>query len=122
MELVSSRLGRSVDLSCRAPELGREDSRLHFELLQRIDRRQDHVCVEIDIRILDAIQGEVVERAPLAGDSDVLRCPRSTLALILLSCGCEPIADVRTKCGKLEEVASVQRHLDDALVLDDGSY
>src|SRR5262245_7660406 len=118
MELVSSRLGRSVDLSCRAPELGREDSRLHFELLQSIDRRQDHVRVEVDIRILHTIQCEVVERAPLACDRDILRRTRATLALILLSGSGEAIAHVRTERGKLKEVASVQRHFDDALVLD----
>src|SRR5262249_14754617 len=121
VELVSSRLGRSVDLSCCAPELGREDSGLHFELLQSIDRRQDHVRVEVDIRILHTIQCEVVERAPLACDRDILRCTRATLALILLSGSGEAIAHVSTERGKLKEVASVQRHLDDALVLDNRS-
>src|SRR5262249_1929341 len=121
VELVSSRLGRSVDLSCRAPKLGREDSRLHFELLQSIDRRQDHVRVEVDIRILHTIQCEVVERAPLACDRDILPCTRATLALILLSRSGEAIAHVRTERGKLKEVASVQRHFDDALVLNNRS-
>src|SRR5262245_60607966 len=111
MKLVSSRLGRSVDLSCRAPELGREDSRLHFEFLQGFNRWQDYVGVEVDIRILHTIQCEVVERAPLACDRDILRCTRATLALILLSGSGEAIAHVRTERGKLKEVESIPRRL-----------
>ena len=94
---------------------------MHFEFLESVNRGQDHVRVEVDIRILHAVQREVIERAPLACDSDVLRCARPTLALILLTGAGEPIAHVGTERRKLEEVASVERHLDDALILDDRS-
>ena len=72
VELVCPRLGRDVNLARRPPELGREDAGLHLELLQRVDRRQDHVGVEVHIGVLDPVEREAVEHAPLPGDRDVL--------------------------------------------------
>src|SRR5262249_37743916 len=64
VELIRSRLGRNIDLRGSTPELRWKDSSLDLELLQRIDRRQEDIAVEVHIRILDAVQGKVVELAP----------------------------------------------------------
>ena len=53
---VAAALGRNIDLSQFAAELGRIDSGLNFELLQGVNRRQNNIEVEIDIGIRDAIE------------------------------------------------------------------
>src|SRR5439155_3970081 len=71
--------------------------------------------------ILHAVQGEVVELAPLDRDRNVLLSALSPLASNGL-CGIrESVAHVRTQGDKLEEVASVQRHFHDAPVFNDRS-
>ena len=47
---------------------GVEQARLHFEFLQRVDRWQEHIAVEIQIRVLNSIKRIVVEVDPLAAD------------------------------------------------------
>ncbi len=122
MELVRSRLGRNIDLRGGAPELGRKDSGLDLELLQRVDRWQENISVEVDVRILHAIQGEVVELASLASDRNILLSARPALTLIGDGGIRESIAHVGTERDKLEEVAAIQRHVDDTLILDDGPH
>src|SRR5262249_36009857 len=121
VELIGSWLGRSVDLSSGAPELCRKDSGLYLELLQSVNRWQDHVRVEVDISILNTIQREVIELAPLARDRDILPCARPTLALVCDSGAAKAIAHVGTQRSQLQKVASVQRHFDDPPVFDDCS-
>ena len=121
MKLVCSGLGQNIDLRCGAPELGRKDSGLNLELLQCIDGWQEDIGVEVHVGILHAVEGEVVELAPLAGDRNVLLSALSPLASSGL-CGIrESVAHVRTQRDKLEEVASVQRHFHDAPVFNDRS-
>src|SRR5436309_12046910 len=121
MELVRSRLGRNIDLRGGAPELGRKDSGLDLELLQRVDRWQENIGVEVDVRILHAIQGEVVELASLARDRNILLSARPALTLIGDGGIRESIAHIGTQRDKLKEVAPVKRHVDDALVLNNSS-
>src|SRR5438552_15454288 len=116
VELVCSGLGRNVDLRCGAPELGWKDSSLDLELLQRIDGWQEDISVEVHVGILHAVQGEVVELAPLARNRNVLLSARAPLASSGLSGIRESIAHVGTQRDKLEKVAPVQRHVDNTLV------
>src|SRR5256712_7417921 len=66
VKLVCSGLGQNIDLRCGAPDLGRKDSGLNLELLQRIDGWQEDIGVEVHVGNLHAVQSEVVELAPLA--------------------------------------------------------
>src|SRR5438093_1089989 len=118
VKLICSGLGRNIDLGCGAPELGRKDSGLNLELLQRIDRWQEDIGVEVHVGILHAVQGEVVELAALARDRNVLLSALSPLASNGLSGIRESIAHVRTQRDKLKKVAAVEWHLHDALVFD----
>ena len=58
-------------------ELGRVDAGLNLELLQRVDRRQDGVSVEIHIGVVNSIQREIVEILPLAGNRYLLFTARA---------------------------------------------
>src|SRR3989449_8327718 len=104
VKLVCSGLGQNIDLRCGAPELGRKDSGLNLELLQRIDRWQEDIGVEVHVGILHAVEGEVVELAPLARDRNVLLSALSPLASSGF-CGIrESQTHVRTQRDKLEDV------------------
>jgi len=85
VELIRACLGRDIDLARFAAKLGGIDSALHLELLQRVDGRQNDVRVEIDIRVLHAIEREVIVHAALSGQRDVLPGSGSTLAGVGLS-------------------------------------
>src|SRR5262249_18243606 len=119
VKLICSGLGRNIDLRCGAPEFGRKDSGLNLELLQRIDGWQEDIGVEVHVGILHAVQGKVVELTPLARDRNVLLSALSPLASNGLSGIRESVAHVRTQRDKLKEVPSVERHFDNAPVLDD---
>src|SRR5438093_3918901 len=118
VKLVCPGLGRNIDLRRGAPELGRKDSSLNLELLQRIDGWQEDIGVEIHVGILHAVQGEVVELAALARDRNVLLGALSPLPSNGLSGIREAVAYVGAHRDKLQEVASVQRHFHDLLVFD----
>ena len=81
--LVRARLCRDVDLRRLTAELGRIDTGLDLELLQRVDRRLNYVSVEVRIGIVDTIEGEVIEVAALPCDRDVLVRTRLRLAASL---------------------------------------
>src|SRR5262249_17400758 len=68
VQLVCSGTGRCVDLRNRPAVFGVEQARLHFEFLQRVNRGQEHVAVEVQIRVLDSIQRVVVKVDPLPTD------------------------------------------------------
>ena len=55
VERIRTRLGHDVHLSCRPPELRRVDAGLHLEFLERVDRGQEDVGVEVDVRVVDTI-------------------------------------------------------------------
>ena len=72
MKGIRTRLGDDVHLAGGAAELGRVDAGLHFEFLERVDRRREDVGVEIDVGVVDAVERVVVEFPPLARDGDLL--------------------------------------------------
>ena len=76
---VAARLGRHAHLAQLAPKLGRVHPGLHFEFLQRIDRRQEDVRIEVHIRVINAVQREVIPLAPTAADRQLLRRPIAAL-------------------------------------------
>ena len=76
---VAARLGRHAHLAQLAPKLGRVHAGLHFEFLQRIDRRQEDVRIEVHIRVINAVQREVIPLAPTAADRQLLRRPIAAL-------------------------------------------
>src|SRR5262249_52025862 len=118
VKLVCSGLGRHIDLRCGAPEFGRKDSGLNLELLQRIDRWQEDIGVEVHVGILHAVEREVVELAALASDRNVLLSALAPLPSNGLSGIRESVAYVGAHRDKLQEVASVQRHFHDLFVFD----
>src|SRR5262249_46068796 len=77
--------GRDVDLRRSAPELRREDARLHLELLHGVSRRQDDRRVEVHVCVLHAVNREAVEVAALACDGDLLIGARAALSRARLS-------------------------------------
>ena len=121
MILVAAGLGEHVDLGGVAPELGRVNAGLHLELLQRVDRGQDHVGVEVGVGILDAVQREVVEHDALSGHRDRLVGAVAALARAGLAGGRRDGGDVGRERDQLQIVAAVERQFDDALVLDHGT-
>ena len=119
MELVRAGLGDDVHLAGRAAELGRVDAGLHLELFERVDRRQQNIRVEVDVGVVRAVERVVVELAPLPGDRDLLVGARAALPVAGLPGARELGAHVRAERDERQEVAAVQRQLDDAPVLDD---
>ncbi len=113
--------GGDVDLARGPAEFRRIHAGLNLEFLQRVDRREKHVAVEVAIRIFDAVEREAIEFAALAGDADVLLRPLAALNAGLLASRAEPVADIRAESHKLQEIAAIQRQIHDPLVLDDGS-
>jgi hypothetical protein len=65
VEAVRARFGDDVDLTRATSEFGRVNAGLDLELLQRIDRWQEDIGVEVDVGVVDAVQRVVVELAPL---------------------------------------------------------
>ncbi len=119
MEGVRARFGARVDLRDRTAELGAEDARLDLELLERIDRRQQHVAVEVEVGVLDAVERVVVVVDALAGDVQRKAVPLAAHALLSLCRRRTVRRGARNQRGQLQVVAAVQRQLDDAAVLDD---
>ena len=119
MEGVRTRLGARVDLRDGAAELGAEDARLDFEFLERVDRRQQHVAVEVEVGVLDAVERVVVVVDALAGDVQRKAVPLAAHALLSLCRRRTVRRGARNQRRELQVVAAVQRQLDDAAVLDD---
>ena len=78
---VRARLGDDVHLTGGTSELGRVDAGLDLEFLERIDRRQEDIGVEIDVGVVHAVQRVVVELAPLARDRELLVGARAALPI-----------------------------------------
>src|SRR5262249_4236892 len=68
VQLVCPGTSRCVDLRNSPAVFGIEEARLHFEFLKRVDRGKEHVAVEVQIIVRDAIQRVMVEVDRLATD------------------------------------------------------
>ena len=101
-----------------APELGGVNSGLHLEFLQGVDGRQERIGVEVDVGVGDAVEGVVVELAAHAGNREVLRTALSALTAHGGSAIREGGIDVGAQSHELQEIASIERQLDDALIVD----
>src|SRR5712691_8399263 len=80
MVVIGAGFSGDVDLARLAAELGWVDAALHLELLERVDRGELDVQVEIDVGVGNAVQSVVIPRTPHACDRDVLRSPCASLA------------------------------------------
>src|SRR5437660_12646499 len=121
VEIVGSGFRDYVHLARLAPEFGGVDTRLHFEFLERVDRGQKDIGVEVDVRVVDAVQRVVVEFAALPRNRQLLIGARAALAIARLTGARELRADVRAQRAELQIVSAIERQLDDASVLDDGA-
>ena len=118
VDLVGPRLGRRVDLRDRAAVLRVEQAGNHVELLQRVDRRQQHVGVEVQVGVLDAVERVVVVVKALAGDVQGEAVALPAHALLALARRRAVGGRARNERRELQVVASVERQLDDGAVLD----
>src|SRR5947207_3155302 len=117
---VGSGPGRDVDLAGGAAELGRVNSALNLELLQHVDRGQNHVGVEVHVRVADAVQRVVVRCRPGSGNGQLLVHAIAAHASALIV-GAESSGNVGTETDQLKEVSPVQWQVGYPLLLDDGA-
>ena len=88
---------------------------------QRVDRRQQHVGVEVQVGVLDAVERVVVVVDALAGDVEREAVALAAHALLALARRGAVGRRARNQRRELQVVASVERQLDDGAVLDDGA-
>src|SRR5438046_65084 len=62
---VAAGLGEHVDLGALMPELRGVNTDLNFELLNGVNGRKDDITIEIRVRVIDAVEGVVVEHDAL---------------------------------------------------------
>src|SRR2546426_6630224 len=65
MICVAAGLGEHVDLGALMPELRRVNTELNFELLNGINGGKDDIRIEIRVRVINAVEGVVVEHDAL---------------------------------------------------------
>ena len=71
MEFVGSRLDVDVDCAAQtAPELGRQQVALHFELGDRIGARQNRRLVVVRGVVVDSIEQKIIILDSVAVDAD----------------------------------------------------
>ena len=85
MQCVGPGASRGIDLRDSPAVFGVEQARLHFEFLQRVDRWQEHIAVEVQIRVLHSIERIVVEVDPLATHIQGEAVALATHALLALT-------------------------------------
>ena len=115
---IRTRLGRHVHLGDGAAVLGIEDPRDDVELLQRVDRRQQHVGVEVQVGVLDAVERVVVEVDALAGHVQRKAVALAAHALFALARRRPVGGGAGNQRRQLQVVAAVERQLDDRAVFD----
>src|SRR5262249_30485975 len=120
--LIGAGLGEHVDLRSLPAELCRIDPGLYLELLQCVDGWHHDECIEIGVRIFDAIQRIVIEVGALPGQGNRLRRAKAALPRTGLSLTREAGGNVGSQRNQLKIVAAVERQFHNASVLDDSSY
>ena len=104
--------------SCSTAELRRVDARLDLEFPNGIHRGANHKSVEVDVGILDAVQGEAVELLPLPCDRDRLVGAVAALAAVRLAVGAHLRGDVRTQLDERKKVSTIERKVNNSSVFD----
>ncbi len=99
-------------------ELGRVDAGLDLELLNRIDRRQGDVVVEVRVRVTDAVERVVVEEDALTTGGDGLRGALAAKSGARLPRRGREHVDVGRDGDQIQVLSAVQRQLGHDLVLD----
>src|SRR5579884_3849839 len=77
---IATRLGKHVDLSSFVSVLCGIDTGLNFELLDRVNRWERNVGVEVRVGVVDAVERVVIEHNALPARGDRLRGAIATLA------------------------------------------
>ena len=85
VECVGAGFGDHVHLARRTAELGGIHAGLHLEFLERVHRRQEDVGVEVDVGVVHAVEGVVVEFAALTRDRQLLVGAAAALAIARLA-------------------------------------
>ena len=83
------------------------NTRLNFELLQRVNRWQHDIGIEVRVRVVDPIERVVVKHHSLSADRDRLICPVPALPRTGLTCRRRKRGDVWSQCYQLQIVAPV---------------
>ena len=117
-QLIRTRLGRHVHLGDGAAVLRIEDPRDDVELLQRVDRRQQHVGVEVQVGVLDAVERVMVEVDALAGHVQRKAVALTAHALFALARRRPVGGGARNQRRQLQVIAPVERQLDDRAIFD----
>ena len=114
---VRARLDLQVDHAAeRPPELGRVGRRLHLELVERVDAREDYDGLEPGLVVVHAVEHEVVVARPLAvGRERRRRAPRQAAGAVDVRAG-NAAEHARDGPRQVDEVAAVQRQRLDLLV------
>ena len=118
VEGVAARLGDDVHLRALVTELGRVDAGLDLELLDRIDRRQGDVVVEVRVGVTDAVERVVVEEDALTTGGDGLRGALAAKSGAGLPRRGREHVDVGRDGDQIQVLSAVQRQLGHDLVLD----
>ena len=103
------------------PELRRVDAGLDLELLDRVDRRQGDVVLEVRVGVIDAVERVVVEEDALATGGDGLRGALAAKSGAGLPRRGREHVDVGREGDQIQVLPAVQRQLGHDLVLDDGT-
>ena len=121
MVRVGTAFGRHVHLTDASTEFRRIDAALNLELLQRVDRRQQDVGIEVHIGVVHAIECVVVPLAPAATDGQLLCGPIAALA----GAGLARIGKTGRHIGRqrdqLQKIPAVEREIHDATIVDNGA-
>jgi hypothetical protein len=99
-------------------EFGGIHACLHFEFLQRIDRRKDDVRVEIGIGVAYAVERVIVIHDAMSAGRDRLVGAVAALPRPRLTGGRRKIAHVGSHRHQTQVIAPVERELYDSLVFD----
>ena len=123
MKLIGSAESGYVHLNLLVPKFGRVNAGFHLEFLQSVNRGKHGVGIEAGIGILHAVQSKIHILAARAGDKDLLCSSIAALARAgLASIGDAIVGDVGGKSDQLGEAPTVQRQIDNPVIVNYGSY
>ena len=81
VECVRARFRDHVHLARPTAEFGGIHAGLHLEFLERVDRRQEDIGVEVDVGVVHAVERVEVELAALPRNRELLVGARAALAI-----------------------------------------
>ena len=122
MVLVGAGLCGDVDLTHVAPVFRRINAVLHFEFLQRVDRRQQKIIVEVIVCIVQTVERVVVELGALPGNTDGGGGAQAALNRGLLPGRSKSIHNIGAQRHQLKEFPAIQWQVRNSLRSDHGAH